>query len=212
MAEDWRLTVRLGSDEHAHKVARSLHELELTDESFGGRVAVSGDGPHLFLYADSEADARQAQAVVDRELQRGGAGAEFSLDRWHHEEEQWEPASVPLPSTPAQHQAEHDRLEEQEEAESEASGIADWEVRIELASHHDAHVLGERLEQEGYKPVRRWKYLLVGAGDEDDAKALATRLQAEAPAGATVHVEPGSGVAWQFMPANPFAVLGGLGT
>src|SRR4051812_6964036 len=190
---------------------RSLHELELTDESFGGRVAVSGDGANVFLYADSEADARQAQTVVDRVLQESGERGEFDLERWHHEEEMWEPATVPLPSTPAEHEAEHERREEQEEAESEASGIADWEVRIELASHHDAQELGERLEQEGYRPVRRWKYLIVGAGDEDDAKALATRLQADAPVGATVHVEPGSGLAWQFMPANPFAVLGGLG-
>jgi hypothetical protein len=26
-----------------------------------------------------------------------------------------------------------------------------------------------------------------------------------------VHVEPGSGTAWQLMPGNPFAVFGGLG-
>ncbi len=136
---------------------------------------------------------------------------EFKLDLWHHVEEEWEDASVPLPASPQEKQAEHERREQQETAESQASGLAEWEVRIEFDSHHDAVALAERLRQEGFeRVVRRWKYLLVGTADEDDARALAERLKAQAPAAATIHVEPGGGMAWQLMPRNPFAVFGGF--
>jgi hypothetical protein len=118
---------------------------------------------------------------------------------------------VPLPESPDEREAEHERREEQERDESLRTGVAQWEVRLELPSHADASSLAETLERDGRSVVRRSHYLLVGANDEDDAKALADRLVADAPEGATVHVEPGAGVAWQLMPTNPFAVFGGLG-
>ena len=59
--------------------------------------------------------------------------------------------------------------------------------------------------------MRRWKYLVVGAADEDSAKALAARLEAEAPAGSKVTAEGSGKVAWAERPANPFAIFGGLG-
>jgi hypothetical protein len=133
------------------------------------------------------------------------------LDRWHHEEEEWEDASVPLPQTAAEVRTEHERLEQAETAESRTTGLAEWEVRIDLASHHDAIAMAERLDRDGFAHVvRRWKFLLVGTADRDNADALAQRLKTELPAGATVHAEPGSGMAWQLMPRNPFAVFGGL--
>ena len=84
-------------------------------------------------------------------------------------------------------------------------------MRIELASHHDARALAERLENEGFHlVVRRWSYLLVGTDNEDDARELAQKLEDELPDGATIHVEPGGGTAWKAVPSNPFAVFGGL--
>ena len=67
------------------------------------------------------------------------------------------------------------------------------------------------LRAEGLPAVRRWKYLVVGATDEDSAKALATRLEGEAPAGSKVTVEGSGQVAYDERPANPFAMFGGLG-
>jgi hypothetical protein len=99
------------------------------------------------------------------------------------------------------------RHEADETRESLESGIAQWEVRVELPSSHEAEALAEHLEGEGYSVVRRSAYLLVGANDEDDATALSQRLESQG----NVHVEPGSGTAWQLMPGNPFAVFGGLG-
>ena len=213
MAEDWRLTVRLRGD-HGGRLLQALPGHEVEEEvraRFGERIAVSGDGDRVFLYADTEAATREAEQVVDELLAAQDVSGEFQLDRWHHLEERWEDASVPLPDTAAARQAEHSRLEAEETAEAQASGFASWQVRIELASHHDAHALAEQLEAEGFtRLVRRWKYLLIGTADEDDAHTLAKRLQGELRAGASIEVEPGGGLAWQLSPRNPFAVFGGL--
>jgi len=215
VSDEFRVTVRLADAGHGGRLLRALHEHEVEDEAralLGDRVAVSGEGDDVFLYADTEQAAREAQRIVTGLLSAHDLSGEFALDRWHHEEERWEDAAVPLPGTPEAHSVEHERLEEEEASESRASGLAEWEVRIELASHHDARALARRLEQEGFTSVvRRWKYLVVGSDDRDDAEALATRLQSELPAGATIQVEPGAGLAWEGNPRNPFAVFGGLG-
>jgi hypothetical protein len=137
--------------------------------------------------------------------------ADFALDRWHPLEEEWQDASVVMPQTAGQQQAEHQHLEAKETEESQATGIAEWEVRVELQSHHDAVELADRLKAEGDSIVRRWKFLLVGANNEDEANDLARRIKREAPAGATVHVEPGGRMVWQVTRGTPFAVFGGLG-
>jgi hypothetical protein len=215
MAEDWRVSVSLQEVSHAGRLLGVLHAHEVEEDArkqLGGRVAVSGSGNLVFLYADTEGAARQAEQVVGQVLSAHGMKGTFKLDRWHHAEEEWEDASVPLPSTAAEQRVEHERLERQEAAEAQATGLAEWEVRIELVSHRDAVALAKRLKQEGFEDVvRRWRYLLVGTADEDDAHALAERLKGESPAEATIHVEPGGGMAWQLMPRNPFAVFGGLG-
>jgi len=213
VAEDWRVTVDLQEDDHVARLLRALHEREVESDvgqQLGDRVAVSGSSGRVFLYADGEQAARTAQQVVERALREHEVQGATKLERWHHEEEEWEDADKPLPSTAAEHLAEHQKLEQQETAESRSSGIAEWELRIELPTHHDADALANRLRQEGYQVVRRWTFLLIGANDEDEARALAERLQAELPSGATIHVEPGSGVAWELMPRNPFAIFGGL--
>jgi hypothetical protein len=48
--------------------------------------------------------------------------------------------------------------------------------------------------------VRRWKFLLVGAVNEDGARELAGQIRQEAPPGAAVLVEP-AGVGWPFPPS-----------
>jgi hypothetical protein len=108
--------------------------------------------------------------------------------------------------------AEHERLQEREAAEAAETGEAEWEVRVELPSHDATVAFAERLESEGIPVVRRYTFLLVGAANEDDAKALAERLQREAPDGASIHVEASGSLVWQVAPRNPFVVFGGLGT
>jgi hypothetical protein len=98
-----------------------------------------------------------------------------------------------------------------EREETAWSGHPEFEVRIDLLSRHEAVRFCERLKEEGLPMVRRWKYLLIGATDEDSAKKLAERIRAEAPVGSKVHVEGTWAKAYAERPPNPFAVLGGLG-
>ena len=171
---------------------------------------MSRESNRLFVYADTDDAARRAKGVIGEVLTQHGLSADWALDRWHPLEERWEDGALALPQTEAERRAEHERLEEQEADDSRRTGSAEWEVRVELPSHDDAVRLADRLASEGAPLVRRWKYLLVGANDEDDADELARRIGAEAPPGSTVHVEPGGGVVWQALPPNPFAVFGGL--
>ena len=83
-------------------------------------------------------------------------------------------------------------------------------MRIELPSHDATVELADRLENEGVPVVRRYTFLLVGAENEDQARDLGARLEAEAPEGARIEIEPGGQMVWEVAPKNPFVVFGGL--
>jgi len=133
-------------------------------------------------------------------LARHGITAGSAVHRWHPIEERWETPDVPVPRTAAERQAEHQRLVDAETAEVQATGKAQWEVRVELGSHRQAVALARKLEGEGRAVVRRWRFLIVGAADEDEARELAGQIRQEAPPGATVTVER-AGVGWAFPPS-----------
>ena len=211
MADDWRLSATL-SDEDAQRLLERLREHEVDDavrSRLGGAVAVSGEGNVVYAYADTAAAIHEAESLVRNVLAENGVAADMRVDRWHDLEQSWEDESVPLPQTEADREAELDRLEETEEAESRATGRALWEVRLELPSHGQTQKLADRLEQEGLHVIRRWTFLLVGAESEDDARELADRLRAEAP-DAAIQVEPSGEMVAEVSPRNPFAIFGGL--
>jgi hypothetical protein len=83
-------------------------------------------------------------------------------------------------------------------------------VRIDLPSHKEARELVERLDAEGLRSVHRWKYVLLGAADEDSANELAERVRAEVPAGSKVAVEGTWREVYAERPRSPFTFLGGL--
>jgi hypothetical protein len=214
VAEDWRITIDFDDEGDGTQLvewlaARRFESDEL--ERLGGRVAVSRDGPRVFLYADTEELARDADGVVRALLSSEGRQATMALERWHPVEQDWKDAGVPLPETEEELRAERDRQQAREAAESLESGEAEWEVRVSLPSREATHELAERLEGEGIPVTRRSTFLLVGAVNQDEATALAERLRAEASGGATVEVEPGGAMVWEISPRNPFAVFGGLG-
>ena len=191
--DDWRVTVTFHDQHHADRAVDSLREHQVEDDvrrRLGHRVTVSVDGSTVFLYAGSEDAAREAGRIVREVIAQHDLSAEYSLDRWHPLEEEWEDASVAVPRTAEQRQKEHQRLEDDETKEAMATGVAPWQVRVEFQSHHDAVELAGRLRREGRPVVRRWRFLVVGASNEDNAKALARSVQQEAPADASVHVEP----------------------
>jgi hypothetical protein len=210
VADDWRVSVTLTDEREARQVLDALREREVDDElrdELGSRVAVSSDGATVFLYADTRRAAEAAERVLRVILEDERAPGVPLLDRWHPIEERWEDARVPLPSSPDEVRAEEERADELDDELSLSTGIAQWEVRVELDSQADAEALADELERAGRSVVRRSAYLLVGANDREDAQELAEELAGRA----RVHVEPSTGVAWQLMPANPFAVFGGLG-
>jgi hypothetical protein len=215
VAEDWRITVDFDDEGDGTQLVEWLAARRFAAEereSLGGRVAVSRDGPRVFLYADSEELARDADGIVRSLLSSEGRKARIALERWHPVEQDWKDAGIPLPQTNEEIAAEHERQQAREAAESLASGHAEWEVRVSLPSREATDELADRLEGEGTPVIRRSTFLLVGAVNRDEATALAERLRTEAPEGATVEVEPGGAMVWEVSPQNPFAVFGGLGT
>lgn len=204
MANDWRVTVTLHDPAHAARVLDSVGEHEVEDDArrqLGHRVAVSAEGPSIFLYAGTETAAREADRLMRQLIERHGLSADFALDRWHPVEEDWESADVAMPQTDEQRTAEHQRLEEEETRESLATGRAQWEVRAEMPSHHTAVQLADRLKAEGRPVIRRWTLLVLGANDSDDANALAQLIRQEAPADAKVQVQ-------EVGPLLPFTQIG----
>jgi hypothetical protein len=201
VADDWRVTVTFSDAAHVEKAVLSVREHEVEDDvrrRLGQRVVVSADGPNVYLYAATEDAAREADRVVREVLATHQLSAEFALDRWHPLEEEWVDASVPLPETADQLEAEHERRMEVETEESLATGQAGYEVRVELRSHRQAVQLANRLEAEGRPVVRRWRYLVLGANNEDDAAALADAIRQEAPVHASIETQ-----------AVPFVQFGG---
>lgn len=194
MSDDWRIRIepreaahsetlleRLGFDLGSEEAKRLARELE------GHRLVVSRDEDTIFVYAESQAQADQARQIVEAELGDEHIEAKVDVERWLHEEERWS-SEAPQETW------------EQEELDR---GYAPWEVRVERDSHDEAEALADQLEGEGYDVVRRWRYVIVGAGSEEEARELAGRLHGQA--------EPGGEVVWEVTPQNPFALFGGLG-
>ncbi len=212
MNDEWRLQVEAAGagGEMVERLASRELEHELS-AAFGETVIVSRDSDTVFLYAGSREQAERADALVARLADEHGWRLETELRRWHPEAEEWRDPDEPLPVDAEARRAEHAEAIADERAEVAASGEPRFEVRVDLDSHGDARRFAVRLEDEGLPVVRRWKYLVVGASDEDAAQELAARLRQEVPAGGEVQVEGSGRVAWEERPPNPFAIFGGLG-
>jgi hypothetical protein len=194
-ADDWRIRIEVEEEEHATGLLQRLmgdlgaEARELATDLADRRLAVSHDQDTVFVYAASRAEAERAHAIVEAELRTHGIEARTSgIEHWLDEEDRWD-------DEPPGETWEEEELER---------GFAPWEVRVECASRQEAGELAERLEAEGYKPERRFQYLIVGAASREDAEALAARLHGE--------VEPGGDLVHEVEPMNPFVIFGGLGT
>jgi len=192
--DDWRIRIEVEEEERASGFLERLtgnlgsEARELASNLESHRLAVSRDGETVFVYAATRGAAEQALAVVEAELREHGIEARISqVEHWLDDEDRWddEPPG------------------ETWEEEELARGYAPWEVRVECASHQKARELADQLEAEGYRPERRFHYLIVGTASREDADSLATRLHGE--------VEPGGELVYEVEPANPFAIFGGMG-
>jgi hypothetical protein len=190
--DDWRIRIEV-EDVHERLLERLGVELddearELADELKGRRLAVSRDGDEIFVYASSRVEAERAQKVVESELRTLDVEAKTSkTEHWLEDEERWD--DEPKSETWEEEELDH--------------GYAPWEVRVTAPSHQEAKALVEKLESEGYRPLRRFQYVIVGTASKEDADRLAARIHGE--------VEGGGELVYEVEPANPFAIFGGLG-
>jgi hypothetical protein len=177
--EDWRFRVELEQGDRIPFLERLRGGLgeegaEIAKALEGEHVVVSEDGGEVYVYAGTRAQARHAHAIVESELRRHGVEAEVSrVEHWLEDEERWD----------------GEPEEETWEEETVERGWAPWEVRADCGSRAEAGRIADLLADEGFRPVRRWRYLIVGAESREDAEALAKRLHGE--------VEPGGEVVWE---------------
>jgi hypothetical protein len=214
MNDDWRLQVDLHHPSHAQALVDRLASPDLQhdlSDAFPDRVIVSRDGARAFLYAGTREQAERARKQVLDLVEQHGWQADIDFKRWHPTAEDWEDPEKALPDSEAAAEAEHAALMAAERKQAEESGYPEFEVRIDLPSHHDARRFAEQLRGEGLPTVHRWRFLLIGVEDEDSGKALAERIRSEAPSGTHVSVEGTWKEAYAERRRNPFAVLGGIG-
>jgi hypothetical protein len=192
MGEEFRVEVELDDPEHGYSIGERLRAVDLDDaarERLGQKIMVTRDGSRLFLYATTEADAREAERAVRGLVAADELTAEIRITRWHPVEEAWKDVSIPLPATSAEQGAELAAREAAEAREAEIEGEFDWHVIVHLAGRADAVTLAARLATEGAAVRRRWRYVTVGVLTEEGAWDLADRLRAELPDDADIRVE-----------------------
>ncbi len=202
MDEAW--LVEIAVDDQSGARRKSYREaVDDLRGQLGDHVRVTSSGSQIFLYATTASAAREAERVAQQVLVRHNVTAEFQLERWDPVDEEWRDAEAGPPDAAAEpagaaaepaggedeERAVHEELQERERQRSAATGLAAWQVRVDLSSHHDVIALADRLTSGGWPVVRRRKYLVAGADCEDDADRLAREIQGYVAADAAVRVE-----------------------
>jgi hypothetical protein len=190
--DEFRVEVELDDDEHGYSLGERLRALDLDDdarERLGRSVMVTRNGSRLFLYAESEAQAREAERVVRDLVDADELSAEIIVTRWHPIAEEWKDVSRPVPRTPEEEEAEYSAREAAEAEEAQIEGAFDWHVVVHLSGRDEAAELTDRLEREGVPVTHRWRYVVADALTEERAEELAERLRSELPDDADVRIE-----------------------
>ena len=201
MDEGWRVKVSVFDQPGTRRksLSRSVDDLR---SQLGDHIRVNSRKNVIFLYAATAAAARQAERVAQQVLAQGNVAADFQLERWDPIEEEWrdtaaepsdaitEPADGAEPADDEdEERAVHEELQERERQRSVATGLAAWQVRVDLSSHRRVVDLAERLTSEGWPVVRRRRFLVAGANCQEDADGLALEIQGYVGADADIRVE-----------------------
>jgi hypothetical protein len=200
MDEAW--LVEMAVDDQPREKRKAYREaVDDLRGQLGDHIRVASGRLGIFLYAATAGAAREAERVAQQVLVQHDITADSRLKHWDPVDEEWQPAAPGLsgasepPGTAAEpadddeERTVHEELQERERQRSAATGRAAWQVRVDLASHHDVIALAERLASGGWPVVRRRKYLVAGADCEDDADRLAQEIQGYVGADAVVRVE-----------------------
>jgi hypothetical protein len=197
----WRVKVSVYDQPGPRRksLGRSVDDLR---SQLGDHIRVSSRKNVIFLYAATATAARQAERVAQQVLAQGTATAGSQLEHWDPLEEEWrdtaaEPLDAATEPTDAAESADdedeeravHEELQERERQRSVATGVAAWQVRVDLSSHRRVVDLAEHLTSEGWPVVRRRRFLVAGANCQDDADGLAQEIQGYVGADAAIRVE-----------------------
>jgi hypothetical protein len=189
--DEWRVEVDFDDEEDGFTFAERIRTFDLDEEAekrLRGRVTVTRDELRLFLYTTSEEAVREAERVARELLEAEDLTGNVRVTRWHPDAEEWLDASVPLPQTEEEHEAERRRHEAAEAAEAAEEGEWDYEVHVDPPSHREAVELDEKLTAEGLPVSRRWKHLSIGAPTEERAEEIAANVRAMAPEGTEITI------------------------
>lgn len=176
MADEWRVSVSLPKRLQPKEDSPWTSAMWALRSRIGSDIRVSPTPKGVFLYATSAHSAMQAEQVVREVLTEHDVSAGVRCDQWNPINQSW---------------TSHEDLMDAERRKSAATGRAAWQVRVEPPSHHELKALAQRLEAEGMSVARRWRYLIAGAGCEDDAHVLADQIQGYSSAGTRIRVQPG---------------------
>ena len=177
--EDWRVEIDLDDEQHGYSIGERFRSHDLDDEArkrLGRRAIVSRDGPRVFLYTGTEAQAREAERIARELVAADDLTADIDVTRWDAEAEEWVyPTGESAEAVDDEPQAEEDYP---------------WLLTIELDSRGDASAVEDLLRVEAASPVhRRWHYVTVDSRTEDEANELADRIRDRLPEGAQMRVE-----------------------
>jgi hypothetical protein len=199
--EGWRVRVSAYDQAGTRRKSLSRSVDDLRSQA-GDHIRVNSSKTSIFLYAATAAAARGAERVAQQVLAQANVAASFHLEHWDPVDEEWQDAAAepsdeetePIgPAEPAddedEERAVHERFQEQERQRSVATGLAAWQVRVDLSSHRRVVDLAERLTSEGWPVVRRRRFLVAGANCQDDADDLAQEIQGYVGADAAIRVE-----------------------
>jgi hypothetical protein len=185
--DEFQIEVDLDDEAHGYPFRERLRARDIDDDArkrLGRDIMVTRDGSRIVLYAGTEEQAREAERVMRALVEEDGLTADIEVTRWHPVEEAWKDASLPLPATVEDEEAEYEAREASEAEEARETHEYDWHVVVGgLGGREEARIVAERLDGEGLPVAQRWRYVVVGALTEEQAEEIAERLQAEIPEG-----------------------------
>jgi hypothetical protein len=185
--DEFQIEVDLDDEAHGYPFRERLRARDLDDDArkrLGKDIMVTRDGSRIVLYAGTEEQAREAERVMRALVAEDGLTADIAVTRWHPVEETWKDASVPLPATVDEEEAEYEAREAAEAEEARETHEYDWHVVVGgLSGRDEARAVAERLEEHGLPVAQRWRYVVVGALTAEQAEEIAERLRVEVPEG-----------------------------
>jgi hypothetical protein len=176
--DEWRVEIDLDDERNGYSLSERFRSHDLDDEArkrLGRRAIVSRDGPRVFLYTGTEAQAREAERIARELVAAEDLTADVDVTRWDAEGEEWV-----YPTGESAEEVADEPLAEEDYP---------WLLTIELESRGDAADTEELLGSAAGPVHRRWHYVTVDARTEDEANELAGRFRDQLPEGAKMWIE-----------------------